>query len=628
MSGKKISIDWDFRCLKKQESNHDCPKEKLSKMRQLILATFQKEQRRNVTSKILIDELYFRYNRDRDLGISSSELKKLVTDYVMYPNIKELTEICHPMQWLKTEDKDKNGFLSKDEFSESFASKPQVSILKSEEQPTSGSSLTLRCQVRGYPVPVITWFKDQMRLNEDDRVSIHSDGELSIKGLSSEDNGMYTCEASNDLGVVRKQVEIKIQELVTEASVTAVQGGNMFYVFGNDGVYVINPETSSTVKHIRADDVINGTASPICTNGRQRACNWGGAVSVNLKYIYAADFLGRRVLVLDIAEQKFVQEIATDDYPYQLKYFRSFDAVWVLCWGDSSLDVLTEDEDDNGTLSVINGASKMAPHMSVKAQINDGFQRPVHGFFAAENCELADEKTKFGYVTHIMEPGLHEIDLATMQYSKFYNLSEHKCYGTFGLALSQPHNLAFVQCYSNKDLDTKAQLVMDLKENQIEAISELNFGSSFPSPDGRFIITLNYYAIITQYIDPTGQIFLFQEIESNLLLSQLAFYPRDAGYDVYVTSKDQSAIIVLHVDQRDINTLKIISTVGKPLEEDWVHTQRPIVIGCGPNSRYLATPATAEDAVVILDAERREMSGKVEGIKRGRTIVWVGNGQQ
>lgn len=89
-------------------------------MRQLILATFQKEQRRKVTSKILIDELYFRYNRDRDLGISSSELKKLVTDYVMYPNIKELTEICHPIQWLKTEDKDKNGFLSKDEFSESF----------------------------------------------------------------------------------------------------------------------------------------------------------------------------------------------------------------------------------------------------------------------------------------------------------------------------------------------------------------------------------------------------------------------------------------------------------------------------------------------------------------------------
>ena len=98
----------------------DCHEAKLSKMRQLILATFQKEQHKDVTSTILIDELYFRYNRDGDHGVSSRELKKLVTDYVMYQNIKELAEICHPRQWLKAEDKDKNGFLSKDEFSHSF----------------------------------------------------------------------------------------------------------------------------------------------------------------------------------------------------------------------------------------------------------------------------------------------------------------------------------------------------------------------------------------------------------------------------------------------------------------------------------------------------------------------------
>ena len=304
---------------------------------------------------------------------------------------------------------------------------------------------------------------------------------------------------------------------------------------------------------------------------------------------------------------------------------RSLDAVWVLCWEDSSLEILTEDEDDNGTLSVINEASKMIPHTSIKAQMKDDNPRPVHGFFAAENCEL---QPKYGYVTHIMQPGLHEVDLATKQYSKFYNFSEHQCYGTFGLALSQAYSLAFVQCYTNEDRDTRGQLVVDLKRNQIEAMSELNFGSSFASPDGRFVITLNYYAILTQYIDPTGQIFSFQDIESNLLLSQLTFYPRDAGYDVYVTSKDRSAIIVLHVDQGGIKTLKFISTVGKPLEEDWVHTQRPIVIGCGPDARYLATPATGEDTVVIVDAERREMSGKVKGIKGARTIVWVGNEQQ
>ena len=45
-------------------------------------------------------------------------------------------------------------------------------------------------------------------------------------------------------------------------------------------------------------------------------------MSVNLNYIYVADFLGRRVLVLDIAAQKFVEIVATDDYPYQLNYIR------------------------------------------------------------------------------------------------------------------------------------------------------------------------------------------------------------------------------------------------------------------------------------------------------------------
>lgn len=299
--------------------------------------------------------------------------------------------------------------------------------------------------------------------------------------------------------------------------------------------------------------------------------------------------------------------------------------MWILCWRNSTLDILTEDEDDEGTLSVINKAGKVTVHTSIKAQIIDGYPRPVHGFFEADNCELTNQESKYAYVTHIMEPGLHEVDLATKQYTKFYNLSDNQCYGTFGLAVSQPHRYAFVQCYTNADLDTKAQIVMDLDEKQIKAISSINFGLPFASPDGRFVITLNYYAIITQFIDPAGQIYLFQEIESNLLLGHLAFYPRDAGYDVYVTSKDQSAIIVLHVDPRGIETLKFISEVGKPSSDtDWIHTQRPIVIGCGSNARYLATPASGEDAVVILDAEQQETRGRVEGIKGARAIVWVG----
>ena len=86
----------------------------------LILAMFDKEQRKKATTTRLIDELYFRYNKDGDHRVSSFELQKLISDYVMYPNIKELAEVCHATHWVKAEDDDKNGYLSKDEFSQSF----------------------------------------------------------------------------------------------------------------------------------------------------------------------------------------------------------------------------------------------------------------------------------------------------------------------------------------------------------------------------------------------------------------------------------------------------------------------------------------------------------------------------
>lgn len=45
--------------------------------------------------KILIDELFFWYNRDGDDSVSSFEFKSLVIDYVMYSNIKEFVDKCY-----------------------------------------------------------------------------------------------------------------------------------------------------------------------------------------------------------------------------------------------------------------------------------------------------------------------------------------------------------------------------------------------------------------------------------------------------------------------------------------------------------------------------------------------------
>lgn len=107
-------------------------------------------------------------------------------------------------------------------FSYVLASKPEISILKSEEEPMSGSNLTLQCRARGYPVPVVTWYKDQIKLNKTEHASIFSDGKLSIEKLKAGDSGVYTCKALNNMGMDKKHVEIKVQEPVTrDSSVTS-----------------------------------------------------------------------------------------------------------------------------------------------------------------------------------------------------------------------------------------------------------------------------------------------------------------------------------------------------------------------------------------------------------------------
>lgn len=107
-------------------------------------------------------------------------------------------------------------------FSYVSASKPEISILKSEEEPISGSNLTLECRARGYPVPVVTWYKDQIKLNKTEHTSIFSVEKLSIAKLESGDSGVYTCQALNNMGMDKKHVQINVQEPVTrDSSVTS-----------------------------------------------------------------------------------------------------------------------------------------------------------------------------------------------------------------------------------------------------------------------------------------------------------------------------------------------------------------------------------------------------------------------
>jgi len=69
---------------------------------------------------------------------------------------------------------------------------------------------SLQCEVKGNPKPQVTWLKQNSSLRADKRI-VQSRGGLLIIDVTSQDGGMYTCEAKNILGVMTSSATLTVQ---------------------------------------------------------------------------------------------------------------------------------------------------------------------------------------------------------------------------------------------------------------------------------------------------------------------------------------------------------------------------------------------------------------------------------
>ena len=71
-----------------------------------------------------------------------------------------------------------------------------------------GQSLTVNCNARGQPGPVITWLKGDSPIGSSGRVMVDEDGSLIIEDYSQADEGDYTCVATNREGSDSESIRV------------------------------------------------------------------------------------------------------------------------------------------------------------------------------------------------------------------------------------------------------------------------------------------------------------------------------------------------------------------------------------------------------------------------------------
>ena len=81
-----------------------------------------------------------------------------------------------------------------------FAVAPSVS-LSATITATQGNPLSLDCNPIGQPSPSVTWYKDNIQLVPNSRISIDSEDQLVFSSVISADGGSYQCEATNSAGM-------------------------------------------------------------------------------------------------------------------------------------------------------------------------------------------------------------------------------------------------------------------------------------------------------------------------------------------------------------------------------------------------------------------------------------------
>lgn len=94
-----------------------------------------------------------------------------------------------------------------------YLDKPYFSSSPQSEEVIEGSKIILSCKVISKPRSNISWKKyDEDVALDDERIFQTFEGTLIILDATLSDEGVYSCKAENELGLVSKSVQVTIAQ--------------------------------------------------------------------------------------------------------------------------------------------------------------------------------------------------------------------------------------------------------------------------------------------------------------------------------------------------------------------------------------------------------------------------------
>ncbi|XP_030649712.1 follistatin-related protein 4 [Chanos chanos] len=500
---------------------------------------------------------------------------------------------------------------------------PVILVYPESQAQEPGIAASLHCHADGIPTPKITWLKNGIELQPplSKQLSLIANAsELRIDSVRYEDTGAYTCIAKNDVGVDEDISSLFVEDSArkTLANILwreeGLSVGNMFYVFSDEGITILQPGDCEIRRQIKQSERIVASYEEICPKSESavaQRCIWASAISVRDKFVYVTQPFHKRILVLDTQAQKVVHAVETDPVPVQLFYDKSHDQVWVLSWGDM--------QKSHPSLQVITQASVGEVHRTIRTQ----FQRVEDLFIPPTNLIITH--VRYGFVFLKLEPAVHKIDLETFHRVKTISLKNYSCVPE-SMAYTYLSGYYFIQCQGKGLNSSRLQLLLDSVTDSVIGTNQDITGRPYVSPDGRYVVTADEQAgkLRVQKVSFQGELHLSHELDTSFPVSDLVFQPSFTESNQYVavaTSTRGPDLLFTNLSRGESEVLRSLKDPLPPRSWPWGRTNR-MVVSSGLFGQYLATPSA--ESLFVLDGKRSRSHCEVSDIRGGNTVVWVG----